>query len=387
MAGHDVVSSAQPAPRIDFATQIEPILREQCYECHGEKKGRGKLRLHVRDLALKGGATGPLLVPGDSAKSYVVQRILGEGDEDRMPLDEEPLTDEQTALIRAWIDQGAEWPAAAGTAASQTVEEHWAYVAPKKAPLPAVSNETWVRTPVDRFVLARLDAEKLMPSHETSRETLLRRVSLDLTGLPPTIAELDAFLADTRPDAYERVVDRLLASPHFGERWARLWLDLARYADSNGHEADRLRSMWPYRDWVIDAFNADMPFDRFTVEQLAGDMLPGATRAQRIATGFHRNAMTNEEGGVDPAEALYEVQVDRVNTTATVWLGSTLACAQCHNHKYDPFSQKDYFRLMAFFANTAYHPGAFGNPNRYVESPLDLATPEQEARATGCAPS
>ena len=376
---NDVVSSAQPAAKVDFATQIEPILREQCYECHGEKKARGKLRLHVRDLALKGGATGPLLVPGDSAKSYVLQRILGEGDEDRIPLDEDPLTDAQTALIRAWIDQGAEWPAAAGTATNQTVEEHWAYVAPKKAPMPAVSNEAWTRTPVDRFVMARLDVEKLMPSHETTREALLRRVSLDLTGLPPTIAELDAFLADTRPDAYERVVDRLLASPHFGERWARLWLDLARYADSNGHEADRLRSMWPYRDWVIDAFNADMPFDRFTVEQIAGDMLPNATRTQRIASGFHRNAMTNEEGGVDPAEALYEVLVDRVSTTATAWLGSTIACAQCHNHKYDPFSQKDYFRLMAFFANTAYHPGAFGDPNRYVESSLDLATPEQEA--------
>ena len=237
------------------------------------------------------------------------------------------------------------------------MEEHWAYVKPKKAAPPAVSNEAWTRTPVDRFVLARLDAEKLMPSHEASRETLLRRVSLDLTGLPPTLAELDAFVADTRPDAYERVVDRLLASPHFGERWARLWLDLARYADSNGFEADRLRSMWPYRDWVIKALNADMPFDRFTVEQIAGDMLPDATRDQRIATGFHRNAMTNEEGGVDPDEALYEVLVDRVNTTATVWLGSTVACAQCHNHKYDPFSQKDYYRLMAFFANPAFQVG------------------------------
>jgi hypothetical protein len=375
-----VVQSAQPPATVDFASQIEPILRAQCHECHGEKKGRGKLRLHVRDLALKGGATGPLLVPGDSAKSYLVQRILGEGDEDRMPLDEDPLTAEQTALIRAWIDQGAAWPVTAGTAEAQTVEEHWAYVAPKKAPLPAVSDQAWGRTPVDRFVLARLDAEQLMPSHETSREALLRRVSLDLTGLPPTIAELDAFLADRRPDAYERVVDRLLASPHFGERWARLWLDLARYADSNGHEKDRLRSMWPYRDWVIDAFNTDMPFDQFTVEQIAGDMLPGATRAQRIATGFHRNAMTNEEGGVDPDEALYEVMLDRVNTTATVWLGSTLACAQCHNHKYDPFSQRDYFRMVAFFANPAYRSQTFGDGTRYFEGVLDLATPEQEAQ-------
>jgi len=374
------ILSAQAPATVDFATQIQPILESQCYECHGEKKGRGKLRLHVRDLALKGGATGPLLVPGDSARSYLLQRILGEGGEDRMPLDEDPLTPEQTALVRAWIEQGAVWPAASGTAAAQAVQEHWAYVAPKKAPLPAVSNEAWARTAVDRFVLARLDAERLQPSHETSKAALLRRVSLDLTGLPPTIAELDAFAADARPDAYERVVDRLLASPHFGERWARLWLDLARYADSNGHEKDRLRSMWPYRDWVIDAFNADMPFDRFTTEQIAGDMLPGATRAQRIASGFHRNAMTNEEGGVDPDEALYEVLLDRVNTTATVWLGSTLACAQCHNHKYDPFSQKDYFKLMAFFANPAYRSETFGDGTRYFEGVLDLATPEQDAQ-------
>ena len=260
---------------------------------------------------------------------------------------------------------------------------------PEAGAAPArVERAEWARTPVDRFVLARLDVERLVPSHEASTETLLRRVSLDLTGLPPTLAELDAFLADTRPDAYERVVDRLLASPHFGERWARQWLDLARYADSNGYEADRLRSIWPYRDWVIDAFNADMPFDRFTVEQLAGDMLPGATREQRIATGFHRNAMTNEEGGVDPDEALYEVLVDRVNTTATVWLGSTVACAQCHNHKYDPFSQKDYFQLMAFFANPAYAVEKHGAGSKYSEAKVDLATPEQDAardRAEGAA--
>jgi len=300
-----------------------------------------------------------------------------------MPLEKPPLSEAQIALVQAWVDQGAHWPAPAGTAGEPTVEEHWAYLAPKKAPLPAVSNEGWTRTPADRFVLARLDAEKLTPSHEAPKATLLRRVSLDLTGLPPTLDEVDAFLADTRPDAYERVVDRLLASPHFGERWARLWLDLARYADSNGHEKDRLRSMWPYRNWVIEAFNTDLPFDRFTVAQLAGDMLPDATRAQRIASGFHRNAMTNEEGGVDPDEALYEVLVDRVNTTATVWLGSTVACAQCHNHKYDPFSQKDYFKLMAFFANPAYRSETFGDGTRYFEPVLDLATPEQDAARQG----
>jgi len=372
------VTSAQ-TPAIDFATQIEPILQAQCYECHGEKKARGKLRLHSRDLALKGGATGPLLVPGDSAKSYLIQRILGEGGEDQMPLDEDPLPPEQIALLRAWVDQGAAWPAPSGSSGTETVQEHWSYVTPTRATPPPVSNQAWTRTPVDRFVLARLDVEKLMPSHEAPRAAILRRVSLDLTGLPPTVAELDAFLADARPDAYERVVDRLLASPHFGERWARLWLDLARYADSNGFEADRLRSMWPYRDWVINALNTDMPFDRFTVEQIAGDMLPAATRDQRIASGFHRNAMTNEEGGVDPDEALYDVQVDRVNTTATVWLGSTVACAQCHNHKYDPFSQKDYFKMMAFFANPSFKVEKHGAGSKYVEAQVDLATPEQDA--------
>jgi hypothetical protein len=207
-------------------------------------------------------------------------------------------------------------------------------------------------------------------------------VTLDLTGLPPSPADLDAFLADSTPEAYDRVVDRLLASPRYGERWARPWLDLARYADTNGHEKDNRRSIWKYRDWVIDALNRDMPFDRFTIEQIAGDMLPDATVEQKIATGFHRNAMTNEEGGVDPDESMYEVLVDRVNTTATVWLGTTLACAQCHNHKYDPFSQKDYFRLLAFFANSDYESRSFGDGTRYFESRLDLATPEQEQART-----
>ena len=207
-------------------------------------------------------------------------------------------------------------------------------------------------------------------------------MTLDLTGLPPSPADLDAFLADPAPDAYDRVVERLLASPHYGERWARPWLDLARYADTNGYEKDNRRSIWKYRDWVIDALNRDLPFDQFTIEQIAGDMLPDATVDQKIATGFHRNAMTNEEGGVDPEEALYKVLVDRVNTTATVWLGTTLACAQCHNHKYDPFSQKDYFRMLAFFANTDYESRSFGDGTRFFEARLDLATPEQEkARA------
>ena len=268
---------------------------------------------------------------------------------------------------------------APGSQSPAPAKEHWAYVKPVRPELPAVGRPGWVRSPVDRFVLARLEREQLSPSVEAAKATLLRRATLDLTGLPPTPEELDAFMADRSNDAYARVVDRLLASPHYGERWARPWLDLARYADTNGHEKDNRRAIWKYRDWVIDALNRDMPFDTFTIEQIAGDMLPNATVQQKIASGFHRNAMTNEEGGVDPDESRYEVLVDRVNTTATVWLGTTLACAQCHNHKYDPFTQRDYFRFLAFFANGDFESRTFGDGTRYFEPTLDLATPDQEA--------
>ena len=270
--------------------------------------------------------------------------------------------------------QGARPPAA----------DHWAYRPPTRPQLPLVRNVTWVRTPIDRFVLARLEKEGLSPSQEAPLETLVRRVSLDLIGLPPSPHELDEVIADaartSTDEAYGRLVDRLLASPHYGERWARPWLDLARYADSHGFEKDLPRVMWKYRDWVIDALNRDMPFDRFTIEQIAGDMLPNATRDQIVASGFHRNAMTNEEGGIDPDEAHFEVLVDRVNTTATVWLGSTLGCAQCHNHKYDPFTQRDYYRLMAFFGNSDYEVRQLGDGTKFFETVIDLPTPEQDAR-------
>ena len=268
---------------------------------------------------------------------------------------------------------------APGSRSPAPANEHWAYVKPLRPELPAVARPGWVRSPIDRFVLARLESEKLSPAAEAGKATLLRRATLDLTGLPPTPDDLDAFMADRSNDSYARAVDRLLASLHYGERWARPWLDLARYADTNGHEKDNRRAMWKYRDWVIDALNRDMPFDTFTIEQIAGDMLPDATVQQKIASGFHRNAMTNEEGGVDPDESRYEVLVDRVNTTATVWLGTTLACAQCHNHKYDPFTQRDYFRFLAFFANGDFESRSFGDGTRYFEPTLDLATPDQEA--------
>jgi hypothetical protein len=367
-----------PASAVDYDRDIRPVLEQYCYECHGRSKARARLRLHAPQLIRKGGQSGPVILAGQSGKSELFRRLVEPNDDDRMPLDMEPLPAETIARFQTWIDAGAPMPE--GTAADAAlIDEHWAYEKPERPAPPAVKNAAWVRTPIDAFVLARLEQEGLTPSPEAARTTLLRRLSLDLTGLPPALEEIDAFLADTAPDAYEKAVDRLLASPHYGERWARPWLDLARYADTNGYEKDNRRQIWKFRDWVIDAFNADMPFDRFTIEQIAGDMLPGATDAQKIASGFHRNAMTNEEGGVDPEESHYETLVDRTNTTATVWLGSTLACAQCHNHKYDPFSQKDYFRFLSFFAGADYERRSFGDGTRFFEPVLDLATPEQEA--------
>ena len=377
-----------PAATVDFARDIQPILQTHCYECHGPKKSRGHLRLDVRAAALKGGESGVAIVAGKSEQSLMVRRILGLDGDDRMPKDGDPLADAQITLIRSWIDQGAAWPATAAESAAPAPTadpepKHWAYRAPQRPSLPEVRNVKWVRTPIDQFVLARLEKEGLEPSAEAPLETLVRRVSLDLVGLPPSPQQVDEVVAeaarDGRDAAYLRLVDRLLASPNYGERWARPWLDLARYADSHGFEKDLPRVMWKYRDWVIDAFNSDMPFDRFTIEQIAGDMLPNATRDQVIASGFHRNAMTNEEGGIDPEEAHYEVLVDRVNTTSTVWLGTTLGCAQCHNHKYDPFTQKDYFRMMAFFTNTDYEVRKLGDGTKFTETTIDLPTPEQEA--------
>ena len=370
----------QPAPRpaapVDFTRDIQPIFQKYCVECHGQKTAKARLRLHDPIFITKGSSSGPVITPGKSADSLILSRILGSTGEETMPLDADPLPEPAVTLLRAWIDQGAIMPA--GDPAAAVADEHWAYVPPVRRDPPQVAMATWPRNAIDRFVLATLERETLSPSPEASKATLLRRLTLDLIGLPPTPQELDAFLADSSPNAYERVVDRLLASPHYGERWARPWLDLARYADTNGYEKDNRRSIWKYRDWVVEALNQDMPFDRFTIEQIAGDMLPDATTSQKIASGFHRNAMTNEEGGVDPDESLYETLVDRVNTTSTVWLGTTLGCAQCHNHKYDPFTQKDYFRLLAFFANPAYETRVAGDGTRYYEGQLDLATPDQE---------
>ncbi len=340
---------APDAAGVDFARDIRPMLEARCWKCHGPDKRKGGVRLTNRAEALQAGNSGdPALAPGDAKHSLLVKVVSSRDPDERMPPESEgaPLDARQIALLTRWIDEGAAWPADAAAT------RHWAYVRPVRPPLPAVKDAAWSRNPIDRFVLARLEQEGLAPAPPAAKELLLRRVYLDLVGLPPSPAEVDAFLADAAPDAYEKVVDRLLASPQYGERWARLWLDLARYADSNGFQADQIRRVWPYRDWVIDALNRDLPFDQFTIDQLAGDLVPHPTLAQRIATGFHRAAPCNVENGVDPEENRVNQVMDRVNTTATVWLATTFECAQCHNHKYDPFTQEEYYRLFAYFNNT-----------------------------------
>jgi mono/diheme cytochrome c family protein len=381
-AGAPGMQAAHPPKDVDFAADVEPLLKKNCFGCHSGAQPKSQLRLDAKAAAMRGGLGGPVIVPGKSADSRLVHRVEGRGGEQRMPLKGEPLKPAEIAILKSWIDQGAKWPAAPETTSSSAViEKHWAYKAPVKPAVPTVKNKTLVSNPIDAFLLSKLESQGLSFSGPASKETLIRRVSLDLIGLPPTPAEVQEFVSDERPDAYQRLVDRLLSSKHYGERWARPWLDLARYADTNGYEADRRRTMWKFRDWVIDAFNRDMPFDQFTVEQIAGDMLPNAGESQKIATGFHRNTMYNEEGGVDREESHFEVLVDRVNTTATVWLGSTLGCAQCHNHKYDPFTHKEYYQMMAFFTRTAKEEQRYGETLRKWREPqLDLATPEQDKK-------
>ncbi len=354
---------------VNFNRDIRPILAGTCFKCHGPDEGTRKsdLRLDVRDAAMRPAKSGErALVPGDAQASELLRR-LGSSDEDELmppPKSGKDLSPQQIAVIRKWIEEGAAY------------QKHWAYEKPVTPASPAVQHTNWPRSELDYFVLARLEREGLAPAEEAPRTTLIRRLSLDLTGLPPTPEEVEAFVNDPAPNAYERLVNRLLDSPHYGERWARPWLDMARYADTNGYEADYRRSIWPYRDWVINALNADLPFDQFTIEQLAGDLVPGATREQQIATGFHRNTMVNTEGGTDDEEFRTAALVDRVNTTFAVWMGSTLACAQCHTHKYDPFTIKEYYQLLAVLNQTA-DKGKDNDPE------LSLPAPEQQAKQDG----
>jgi hypothetical protein len=360
------VCLAAPPP-VDFNRDVRPILSDNCFACHGpdEKHRLAGLRLDTAEglLANRGGYK--IVVPGDPAASRLVARISSAEKATRMPPAQAgaALTGAQIETIRKWIAEGARW------------EQHWAFIAPHRPPVPAVRNEAGVRNPIDRFVLARLEREGLKPSPEADRATLLRRLSFDLTGLPPTTAEVNAFLVDKSPGAYEKQVDRLLALPQYGERMAMQWLDLARYADTHGYHIDSARDMWKWRDWVIDAFNRNIPFNRFGIEQLAGDLLPGATAEQRLATGFNRNHMINYEGGAIPEEYQVEYVADRVDTTANVFMGLTVGCARCHDHKYDPISQKDYYRFFAFF-NTIPEKGLDGR-NGNASPILELPTAEQ----------
>jgi hypothetical protein len=371
----------RPARAQDFDKDVRPILERHCVPCHGPKKQESMLRLDGRGRVLAGGMSGDVVVPGQSGESLLVQHLTGAA-RPRMPHERPPLDAALVDRIAAWIDAGA--PGADdGLTKPETKPAHWAYVKPVRPKPPAVRDAAWVKSPIDTFVLARLEREKLAPSPEAARETLVRRLSLDLVGLPPTPEEVDAFVNDSSPGAYAALVERLLASPRYGERWARPWLDLARYADTNGYEKDQRRTAWKYRDWVIAAFNRDLSYRDFTIEQLAGDMLDGATVEQKIATGFHRNSQLNQEGGIDVEEYRFETLVDRVATTGAVWLGSTVACAQCHNHKFDPISQKDYYRVMAFFDNGIYRVHGQGEEvvDRWIVEPeLELATEEQARR-------
>ncbi len=340
------VISSQAAPRSapSFNRDIRPILSENCFKCHGaDDKGRkSDLRLDDAASSLKPAKSGQRpIIAGRPLESELIKRILSTDPDEVMPppATKKSLTPEQKQLLRDWVAAGAQY------------ETHWAFVAPQQSKLPKIKSRSWPKNAIDHFILARLEKEGIQPSVPATRHTLVRRVYLDLIGLPPTPEEAEAFVNDKDSKAIENLVDRLMDSPHYGERWARRWLDLARYADTNGYEKDRARSIWPYRDWVIQSLNDDMPFDQFTIKQLAGDMLPNATSGDRIATGFHRNTMLNEEGGADPLEFRYHAMVDRVSTTGTAWLGLTIGCAQCHTHKFDPITHYDYYRVMALLNN------------------------------------
>jgi hypothetical protein len=371
IAGVALSSRAAADGAVDFRADVLPILSDTCFACHGPDEGqrKGKFRLDTLD-----GATGPTqsgkaaIVPGEPQASELVRRIFAEHADELMPPPDfkRPLTDAQKQTLRQWIAQGAQY------------RKHWAYEVPVRPALPLLRAATVrERNAIDHFIFARLEREGLSPSPQADRYTLIRRVTLDLTGLPPSIEEVDAFIADRRADAYERLVDRLLQVPAFGEHFGRHWLDLARYADSNGYHVDTPRHIWAYRQWVIQAINRNMPFDQFTIEQIAGDLLSDATPDQKIATGFHRNTMFNEEGGIDEEEFRTKAVVDRVGTTMTVWMGATMMCAECHTHKYDPLTHKEFFQLYAFFNNVPETGGGFTKkPVPLVDVPMT-----DEARA------
>jgi hypothetical protein len=359
--------AGEPRP-LDFNRDIRPILSENCFYCHGQdgQKREADLRLDDRAAAIAAGA----LVPGDAGASTMLERIHSTDPDVLMPppTSNRRLADDQKQLLDRWIKEGAEY------------KPHWAFTPPVRPTPPAVQRADWVRNEIDRFVLAKLEAAGLTPSPEADRATLIRRLHADLTGLPPTPAEVDAFIADPRPDWYVSLVDRLLASPHYGERMALPWLDAARYADSNGFQQDGDTWQWIWRDWVVNALNADMPFDRFSIEQLAGDLLPNATLEQKIATGFNRNHLLNGEGGAIAEEQRFNNLFDRVDTTSTTWLGLTVACAQCHDHKYDPITRTDYYGLLDAFNRVSESGAPTRFSNRIRVAPPVVEAPDEPLR-------
>ncbi|HQR05585.1 MAG TPA: PSD1 and planctomycete cytochrome C domain-containing protein [Gemmatales bacterium] len=351
---------------IQFNRDIRPILSENCFACHGPDahQRKSKLRLDVRESAIEKHS----IVPGKNAESLLIERVMSMNPEEHMPPEKsgKKLTQQQIELLSRWIEQGAKY------------EKHWSLIAPERGELPKVKLTMWPKNPIDRFILARLEKEGLTPSKEADQATLLRRVTLDLTGLPPTLDELDAFLKDESPNAYDKVVDRLLQSLRFGEHLATHWLDLARYADTNGYNNDEERTQWMWRDWVINAFNYNKPYDQFITEQLAGDILPHATIEQKLATGFSRNHVLTTEGGIIEEEYRVEYVADRVHTTCTVFLGLSMQCARCHDHKFDPITQREYYSFFAFFNNIAEKTVGF-NQARVSEPFLKIPTKEQQA--------
>jgi hypothetical protein len=362
-------------PRIEFNRDIRPILSEKCLHCHGPDPATREADLRLDDPAdvRKPRDDYSIINLKQPADSELLKRLLTTDADLKMPPDDsgKEISLQEIALIQRWVEQGAEY------------QQHWSFIPPRRTELPAVNNQSWSKTPLDRFVLSRLEREGLKPSPRADKATLCRRLSFDLTGLPPTLAELDVFLNDNSPDAYEKLIDRLLASPRYGEHRARYWLDAARYADTSGYFTDEEWEMWHWRDWVINAFNQNKPFDQFTVEQLAGDLLPEPTQNQLIATGFHRNHMTTRETGVIDEEYRVEYVVDRLDATSTVWMGLTVGCARCHDHKYDPISQKEFYQLFAFFNNSPEtgNTGTAGNAKPILSVPTtEYLTQEKQIK-------
>lgn len=348
---------------IDYNEHVRPIINNKCIACHGGVRQLAGVSFLFEDEALGISVNGNrIIVPGNAARSELIARVKHHDSNERMPMEEDPLSSEEIDILTKWINQGAKW------------KDHWAFIAPEPIDLPVVDNKAWIKNPIDQFTLMRMLEKGLTPSKKADKLTLLRRLSLDLIGLPPNDNDRDLFLNDKSSEAYEKLVDRLLASPRFGEHWTAMWLDLARYADSKGYEADRHREIWKYRDWLIDAFNQDIPFDQFTIDQIAGDLLVNPTKDQIIATAFHRNTMTNDEGGTDDEEFRVAAVIDRVNTTWSVWQGMTFDCVQCHSHPYDPFTHEEYYQFFSFFNNTA-------DADLPTEEPvIDVYTKDQESR-------